>query len=158
MSPEPTTKKTRNKPTKKPCQKTIRFTYEAFTTLQRISQKLGINAAQVLENAIFEYAKGFELPHLAPLLDPMQVPLDLEHSAIKHNPLPTYIKPSPPKAYYKAPNGMQAIDVIEAYNLSFSLGNALKYIIRAGKKESKREDLIKAIWYLNRELENEKAE
>jgi len=60
--------------------------------------------------------------------------------------------------YYKAPSGMEAIDIIEAYSLSFSLGNAIKYIIRAGKKESKSEDLIKAIWYLNRELEKEKIE
>ena len=49
---------------------------------------------------------------------------------------------------------MEAIEVIEAYNLNFSLGSAVKYILRAGKKpgESSIEDLKKAIWYLEREV------
>lgn len=53
--------------------------------------------------------------------------------------------------YYKA-NGLEAIDVIEAYGLGFCLGNAIKYLLRAGKKSSKEEDLNKAIWYIQREL------
>lgn len=50
---------------------------------------------------------------------------------------------------------MEAIQVIEAYDLNFSLGSAIKYILRAGAKpnESFEEDLNKAIWYLNREIE-----
>jgi hypothetical protein len=39
--------------------------------------------------------------------------------------------------------------------LNFHLGNAIKYICRAGYKESRREDLTKAIHYLQNELENE---
>ena len=56
--------------------------------------------------------------------------------------------------HYQA-KGMEAIDVIEAYNLNISLGSAIKYILRAGKKpgESSIEDLNKAIWYLQREIE-----
>lgn len=135
MSPEPTTKKTRVKITHKTQRLEIKTTHKVFTALQSLCTAKQATKTQILEGLILS-----------------------QHSAISHNPLPTYIKPSPPKGYYKAHNGMEAIDVIEAYNLSFSLGNALKYIIRAGKKESKREDLIKAIWYLNRELENEKAE
>lgn len=56
--------------------------------------------------------------------------------------------------HYKG-NGMKAIDVIEAYDLNFSLGSAIKYILRAGSKpnESLEEDLSKAIWYLQREIE-----
>ena len=56
--------------------------------------------------------------------------------------------------HYKG-NGMKAIDVIEAYDLNFSLGSAIKYILRAGSKpnESLEEDLSKAIWYLKREIE-----
>jgi hypothetical protein len=54
-------------------------------------------------------------------------------------------------------NQYEAIKVIEAWELNFCLGNAVKYISRAGKKtESKTEDLKKAIWYLERELSNEK--
>ena len=44
--------------------------------------------------------------------------------------------------------------VIEAWGLGFNLGNALKYISRAGRKDPEKteEDLQKAIWYINREL------
>jgi len=47
----------------------------------------------------------------------------------------------------------EAIKVIEAWELGFNLGNVIKYISRAGKKGSKLEDLKKAQWYLNREIE-----
>jgi hypothetical protein len=44
----------------------------------------------------------------------------------------------------------EAIKVIEAWDLGFSMGNALKYIIRAPHKASERLDLEKACWYLDR--------
>jgi hypothetical protein len=49
----------------------------------------------------------------------------------------------------------EAIKVIEAWNLDFCLGNAVKYIARAGKKAGspELEDLQKAAWYLNRRIE-----
>ncbi len=47
---------------------------------------------------------------------------------------------------------IEAIDVIESFDLGFNLGNAIKYILRAGKKGGKEEDLRKAIWYLQREI------
>lgn len=55
-------------------------------------------------------------------------------------------------------NKVEAIDLIESFDLNFSLGSAVKYIIRAGKKpeESSSDDLSKAIWYLQRELERKK--
>lgn len=46
----------------------------------------------------------------------------------------------------------EVIDIIEAFNLNFNLGNAVKYILRAGKKDDRQQDLEKAQWYLNREL------
>ncbi len=49
-------------------------------------------------------------------------------------------------------NKMEVIDIIEDYSLGFSLGNAIKYILRADKKGNKKQDLEKAIWYLQREL------
>lgn len=56
-------------------------------------------------------------------------------------------------SYYKT-GGIEAIDVIEAWNLDFCLGNTVKYIARCGKKSDKVvEDLKKAAWYLNREIE-----
>lgn len=56
--------------------------------------------------------------------------------------------------YYKS-GGLEAFDVIDAFELGFNLGNAFKYIARAGKKDSKVEDLRKAVTYLNREIEKE---
>jgi hypothetical protein len=48
----------------------------------------------------------------------------------------------------------EAIDVIEDFGLDFNLGNAVKYILRAGKKDFYVQDLKKAIWYLERECAN----
>jgi len=59
--------------------------------------------------------------------------------------------------YYKTAKGLeQPIDVIEAFNLGFHLGNAIKYILRAGKKDSETLslDIDKAIWYLERFKQN----
>lgn len=50
--------------------------------------------------------------------------------------------------------GIETIDFIEAKKLGFNLGNAIKYISRAGKKGDALEDLKKARWYLNREINN----
>jgi len=47
----------------------------------------------------------------------------------------------------------EVIDVIEDFDLNFNLGNAVKYILRSGKKETFLTDLKKAIWYLEREIE-----
>ena len=54
---------------------------------------------------------------------------------------------------------IEVIEYIEDKNLGFCLGNAIKYISRAGKKEKDKEiqDLRKAMWYIERriyELEN----
>ena len=55
---------------------------------------------------------------------------------------------------YYTTGGIEAIDAIEAWNLDFCLGNTVKYIARCGKKSDKVvEDLKKAAWYLNREIE-----
>jgi len=49
----------------------------------------------------------------------------------------------------------EAIKVIDAWDLGFSLGNTVKYISRAGKKDPKKEleDLHKAAWYLQHHIE-----
>lgn len=44
--------------------------------------------------------------------------------------------------------------MIECFNLNFNLGNAIKYILRSGKKGDASQDLMKAVWYLTREAEN----
>jgi hypothetical protein len=48
--------------------------------------------------------------------------------------------------------GIETIDVIEAWGLGFHLGNALKYIARAGHKGDALEDLQKARWYIDRAI------
>ena len=57
-------------------------------------------------------------------------------------------------SYYKR-GGIDVWDFIRDQGLNFHLGNAVKYIARAGYKESKIQDLRKAIHYLQNELENE---
>lgn len=51
---------------------------------------------------------------------------------------------------------IEVIDFIEDKKLGFHLGNAVKYISRAGKKNKDKEveDLQKAIWYIKRRIEN----
>jgi hypothetical protein len=49
-------------------------------------------------------------------------------------------------------NGIEVIDIIDSFNLNFNLGNSIKYILRADKKGNKKQDLEKALWYLDHEL------
>lgn len=55
---------------------------------------------------------------------------------------------------------IEVIDFIEDKKLGFHLGNTVKYICRAGKKDPEKtiEDLQKAEWYLHREIQRLKAE
>ena len=58
---------------------------------------------------------------------------------------------------YYTTGGIEAIDAIEAWELGFHLGNVVKYIARAGRKTADSlQDLQKAAWYLNREIERMK--
>lgn len=58
-----------------------------------------------------------------------------------------------PSHYTGFSNGAEVIDITE--NLNFNRGNAIKYLARAGRKDSasELEDLMKARWYVNREIE-----
>ena len=55
--------------------------------------------------------------------------------------------------HYKSDSGIESIDVIEGFGLNFHLGNVIKYILRHDKKGKPLEDLKKARWYLDREIE-----
>jgi hypothetical protein len=59
-----------------------------------------------------------------------------------------------PKHYGGKDNPYEAIKVIEAWDLGFCLGNTVKYISRAGKKDETIQELEKALWYLKREIKN----
>jgi hypothetical protein len=57
-----------------------------------------------------------------------------------------------PKHYNQHPSGIECIDVVE--HMNFNLGNAVKYIWRAGlKSEDAMTDLEKARWYIEREMQ-----
>jgi len=56
-----------------------------------------------------------------------------------------------PDHYTQHPAGIECIDVIEHF--CFNLGNAVKYIWRWELKDAIVEDLKKAAWYIQREIE-----
>jgi hypothetical protein len=55
--------------------------------------------------------------------------------------------------HYKG-DGVECIEVIKRYDLGFLLGNAAKYLIRAGRKDDERADRGKAVWYVRHWLED----
>jgi len=56
-----------------------------------------------------------------------------------------------PKHYTEHPSGIECIQITE--HMGFNLGNAMKYVWRADLKANAIEDLQKAVWYINREIE-----
>lgn len=56
-----------------------------------------------------------------------------------------------PDHYAKHPSGIECIQITE--HMNFCLGSAMKYIWRAGLKGDARQDLEKAKWYLDREMD-----
>lgn len=60
-----------------------------------------------------------------------------------------------PKHYTIHPSGIETIEVTE--HMNFCLGNVIKYVMRAPYKGRHIEDLEKAAWYLNREIDRLKA-
>lgn len=55
-----------------------------------------------------------------------------------------------PDYYRHHPSGVECIQITE--HMSFCLGNAIKYIWRAGAKGNAIDDLKKARWYIDREI------
>lgn len=56
-----------------------------------------------------------------------------------------------PPHYTSHPSGVETITITE--HMGFCLGNAIKYIMRADYKGNKLEDLKKARWYIDREID-----
>lgn len=59
--------------------------------------------------------------------------------------------PISPQHYQTHPSGIECIQVTE--HMNFCKGNAIKYIWRAGEKDDEIQDLKKARWYINREIQ-----
>ena len=55
-----------------------------------------------------------------------------------------------PKHYTEHPSGIECIEITE--HMNFCVGNAIKYLWRAGLKGEQIEDLRKARWYIDREI------
>ena len=58
-----------------------------------------------------------------------------------------------PSHYGGENNPLEVINIIEHYDLNFNLGNVIKYCLRAGKKDELIQELKKAQWYINREIQ-----
>lgn len=61
-----------------------------------------------------------------------------------------------PPHYNGHPSGIECIDVVE--HMGFNLGNAVKYVWRADLKNDAIEDLRKAAWYIQREIDKRTKE
>ena len=61
------------------------------------------------------------------------------------------------QTHYDNGKDYDVIDIIHDYELNFSRGNILKYVIRAGRKIDELKDLLKAQDYLSREIEGLRA-
>ena len=91
-------------------------------------------------NALSEDAKDALASHLLDTVNPESITMEEPTPDLVNHP-----------AHYKT-GGIETIDFIEAKELNYNMGNAVKYISRAEHKGNKKQDLEKAIWYLNREI------
>jgi hypothetical protein len=60
-----------------------------------------------------------------------------------------------PEWYTKHPSGIECITITRHY--CFSIGNAIKYLCRTGKKDETVQELKKAAWYINKLIESYEA-
>lgn len=74
----------------------------------------------------------------------------------EHFPITMEADPVNHPEHYKV-GGIETIDFIEGKNLGYNLGNAVKYISRADHTGNRLQDLQKAQWYLNREINKAQA-
>lgn len=72
-------------------------------------------------------------------------------TAIRDEPV-SYYDPVECPSHYIEGRAYEPINVIEDWKLDFCLGNAVKYISRAGRKNDEVEDLKKALWYIQRRI------
>lgn len=119
--------------------------YECLTPYEEWEKLLGINLVSVINDIdeVMDVGKWrFEL-----------VPKSAEAIQIEEKIIKKLSEPDPvnhPSHYTQGK--YEVIDVIEDWNLGFNLGNAVKYIGRAGHKDNIIQDLEKAKWYIEREI------
>lgn len=64
------------------------------------------------------------------------------------------VTPINPAHYRSHPSGVECIQITE--HMGFNLGNAIKYIWRADLKKDSIQDMEKALWYIQREIDRRK--
>jgi hypothetical protein len=74
-----------------------------------------------------------------------ECPSCFPNTRVNHDPV------NHPKHYTNHPSGIECIQITE--HMGFNLGNAIKYIWRADLKNDAVEDLKKAVWYVQREID-----
>ena len=90
--------------------------------------------------------KKWKMLHITPSDEPIvNPPIQIELFEPKSDPVNH-------PAHYKV-GGIETIDFIEAKRLNYNMGNAVKYITRADHKGNRKQDLEKALWYIQRELQ-----
>lgn len=62
-----------------------------------------------------------------------------------------------PKHYGGENNPLEVINIINYYKLNFELGNLIKYVLRADNKGNRKQDLQKALWYLEYEINKDSS-
>jgi len=85
--------------------------------------------------------KAVTIEMMESLVNEFKEPLCNEYSVDMVNRPPHYTQ-----------GGIETIDFIEAKDLNYNLGNVIKYVVRSGLKGTRIEDLKKAKWYLEREI------
>lgn len=109
----------------------------------------GITPKQAKDLAI-KLAQGRQVRMGRPPMRMQTVALGISDTSVKGRMLTAADNVNHP-AHYKT-GGIETIDFIEAKGLDYHLGNVVKYITRADHKGNRKEDLLKAQWYLNRAI------
>jgi hypothetical protein len=129
----------------------IRATGVSAKTVYSVRWKLKQDEKDpVKDKANSERAKLLNVSVAGSLLPPKKIRMASSASITDKT---EFIMPDPVNhpAHYTT-GGIETIDFIEAKNLNYNLGNAVKYITRADHKGNRLQDLQKAKWYLEREI------
>jgi Protein of unknwon function (DUF3310) len=123
-----------------------RITYDGTNVIDVINFSGSTGAVPVISGSNFRF-----------ILQPDNLMICIGDSIVKNNGIieVSYLVASDAidhPSHYGGDATYEAIKVIEAWDCGFHLGNCLKYISRAGKKNDELEDLKKAQWYLERKI------
>lgn len=128
------------------CDECLARVLRAYDTISHLNRLDPVH----LDNLVYRPSRK------APTIDHVPAPAKEENGVAYH---PPQDDPVDHPAHYTQ-GGIETIQVIEAWGLGYNLGNAVKYISRAGKKDPEKtvEDLKKARWYLDREIKRREGE